>query len=538
MFHTLPEDLIVVLIADWVQVGLAGLSRLDVACCNRSSRGCFRHIASIVRIREDKARKQISNMLTWLHSRRVCLELFSVGARIARSLDQAEHAVLTDALEVNAKALKVVPCPVTGVSFKICHLLSYFPNLTAMDWGDCDLSDAQLFEMAAMRYSLRSLSLRLCKNLSVRAIAEIVASAKDSIEQLHCEGIDDWLMLALADHCTNLRQLTCCSIDKLEVTSMMAFCASNPHLSHVTIDGPAVTNDMVAVMLTARSLMKEIHIGTRSAATLDVLEFITGNDSGYENKLTQFTLSGTVIKFFPSSSSSNSSSNKGYCEVTVKHRGELFASRSSLRHLRTPLHHILHSRGDCGIISSNELRLLADLHGHTLEYASLMPGDSVQRSDVQYFLMHCPHLRTLFFSTEHEDVDLLSDEDVRNLPTWCPDINRFGFIDCAPGLTDDALIYALSKWSPNNIDKINLYGCRLVTDKALTAIQQYCPNIGALYVWRTAISKEALLDTMLALSENRALYEVAPPDVQSKVWITAQMRKHKWILRNVRLFQP
>lgn len=142
-------------------------------------------------------------------------------------------------------------------------------------------------------------------------------------------------------------------------------------------------------------------------------------------------------------------------------------------------------------------------------------------------------------SSESDQTALVTNDDVRNLPLLCPKIFRFGLmLNCANDLTDDSLLYALSKWPQHSITMMNFYGCRLVTDAILPQIQQFCPFLTELYVWHTSITKEALLAFILSMVKNGVFHHVAAPDLQSKYWIAAQLKEHKWMAKRVQFFQP
>lgn len=365
MLHAISEDLTILLLCDWLQVSLIALSRLDVAFCCRSSRSAWRHILSQVRIKEDKAKRPISNMLQWLHIRQVNVELLNIGVRIANGLDSSSPA-----LHLKTKSIRFIPCPVSSISFNLSVFLSYFPHLTSLDCSGCQqLSDSHLSVIGAQRLSLRRLTLQQCKELSAEGIAEVCVTLSAGLEELHCEGIRDGMMQQLAACCSRMKKLTCSTIDCLHPTSFVSFCSSNPLLSHVTIDGPAVTNVLVEGILLTSPRLQHISIGTRSAVTSEILSFITDRSSSYVNKLHFFGLSGTLIDFhFPQ----GASSREVYCEVTVKHRGEYFTPRSCLACLMTPIYSLVLSKGDGAKIGSTDIRLLADLHGHTLRKAVLM----------------------------------------------------------------------------------------------------------------------------------------------------------------------
>lgn len=517
----LSEDLTLLLLTEWLQVSLVTLSRLDIAFCSRSTRRWWILVLQQLRLPEGTARQPMDRFLLWLHARRVHVEHLCVGVRVANGL---QHVPLPGPLAFRTTSIRFNPCPFSSITFNIQAFLSWFPHLASLDWGGChQLQDMHLLALPP----LRRLILRNCKMLSPGAISDAVAAIGAGLEELHCEGANDLMLRRLAVSCAQMKKITFSSIHSLSSSAMVLFCSSNPQLHCIYMDGPAVTDALVQAALLTCPLLKELDIGMRSAVTYELLSFIT--NSAFINKLAFVHLSGTLIRFHPQGEG---------CEVTVRHRAALCGPSCCLSCLNIPIRELTLSQGDGAVIHRSDLRLLADLHGSALLVATLMLSADIERADVQYFLSHCPNMCKLFMSAVDEGRSLLSNDDLRNLPSWCPRITRIGLIDCAVDLTDDSVIYALSRWSCNHMTKVNFYGCRLLTDTILPYIEEYCPDLIELYLWHTGITKEALLGTMLCLSKNGVFHEVTAPDLQSKHWIADQQKKSKWKLRKVCLFQP
>lgn len=114
---------------------------------------------------------------------------------------------------------------------------------------------------------------------------------------------------------------------------------------------------------------------------------------------------------------------------------------------------------------------------------------------------------------------------MRELPLWCPRISKLQLDKCAPSIIDASLSCALERWSTNNFTALGLFGCELLTDAVLPIIEKCCPQLISLGVEGTKISKEALLQFVMSIANNK-VFRLVETVSDSHFWMVAELRKH------------
>lgn len=191
----------------------------------------------------------------------------------------------------------------------------------------------------------------------------------------------------------------------------------------------------------------------------------------------------------------------------------------------------INSADDVVNVSANMLRALADFHGPTLEKCDVVLALDVFAADLQYFISRCPNMVELLLEG-FDPRGLIDDAGMRNLPLWCPRISKLKLYCCAEDITDEALCFALEKWSANGITLLDLYRCQLLTDAVLPVIERCCPRLVSLSL-QAKVSKEALLQFVLSISKNKVFSLVEPGGWHLRDWLKAELKTHAALWKKV-----
>lgn len=238
MAHVLPEDLTVVLLSEWLKVGLIALSQLDVAWCNHSTRSNWLQVLTQIRTSgyEEHIRTPIGILAIWLQSRNVNISHLQIQLDDLQTLDEDSfpHFVL------RSVSLTLLG---TTTPAKLWQLLSWFPQLTALNCGPAMLTDDYLLEMCRhLHCDLRELMFG--NPCSPAAIAQVISSLALNLEVFHCHRAT----CDMVRSCRKLQQI-CWDVADMEPEELITIISNNPHLIWSRIDAGAITEDVFAQFL-------------------------------------------------------------------------------------------------------------------------------------------------------------------------------------------------------------------------------------------------------------------------------------------------
>lgn len=460
MLLALPEDLSVVLLSDWLGDSLLALGRLDVAFCSRA-RASWLHVLGKVRIKGPDptlAAKPLLNFLMWLHERDVYIDMLSVYLQADDCSDESWPSFSLRTLKL------ILPAKKACMVDEIQRFLTFFPSLESLDLDCSGLASPVLITSFRCPPPLRQLVLRKAWKIPQAQTLGVISSVSSSLEELVCDVVDDWLLLRLAECCSGLRSVDLGLQDRVQPSSLLALCSSNPQLFCVGLDGHMVTTNAVLDVLSVCPKLKEIELGPTSPVSFELLATISADNCAH--KLDRISLCDIYISF-------HANHRRRWCDVIATETlwdGDLFFSS-----LRAPIRSIVF--GENTRIDSMLLRLLADGHGATLEVAELYLDSLMQRLEVQYFLQRCSTLVELSLNGCFGEGNLITADDLRNLPLWCPRISKLQLTRCTKGLTNESVAVALERWSQNNITVLKLHGCGLSADAIMPVIRRCCPGL-------------------------------------------------------------
>lgn len=473
MFLALPEDLSVVLLSEWLESRLSDLSHLDVACCNRASRSCWLQVLRQVQVhRTTDAAYPFFNFLKWLHDRNVLVHSLRVEMK-------EEYGEKLSKLSLSFRTTSLRETHTLPVrSETIQTLLSCFPCLTSLDLHCRQLLDG-FFPDLSYCPPLRQLRLRDCWNTNMSNANMLLVRVGVTLEDLHCDFVDELMVMTLTQHCKALRKLSCIFPHTVTAEAIVALCSNNSQLTHVDFSGKHVTNDVILSILAACPNMRDVALGVRCKVTYDLLS------APAVQELDRVSLWPFDLRFSPC----EAGGSRRCCEMAVNADTGFLSALIAISPLL--IRAITFSDGQYVVVATPDvLRALADFHGWSLEKCKLNFWDDVKQDDVQYFLSRCPNMvdLSLTSSSRNEGI-LIDDKDMRNLPLWCPRISKLELVDCAMDITDESVSYALDKWSAKNITAIVLRGCHLLTDGLLPVIERCCPKLTLLNVQGMKLSK-------------------------------------------------
>lgn len=340
-----------------------------------------------------------------------------------------------------------------------------------------------------------------------------------TLQELHYDSIEEGMVMLLAEHCSTFKKLACHFHTNVTQESIQLLCCTNFQLVRIEFDGNSVTHDLILAILAACPAIKEVVLGEDgSAARFSLLS------SHAIRTLTLLSVWPVECRIFSSDSSGRC------CEVFFNEPVEL----NFLRTMPLPIRGITFRWRYGSHIAADLLRVLADSHGHTLEKCKLFLHESMNRTDLQYFLSRCPNMSDLSLNFQKRPTDLIDDTDMRNLSLWCPRIAKLELNCCAVAITDESVGYALKRWSANNITAFHLCDCQLLTDAVLPIIEKCCPQLHSMCVPSTSFSKEAVLQFVLNISNNWVFSSVEPP-YELRDWLEGELRKHGTLWKRVKV---
>lgn len=407
MARLLPEDLTVVLLSDWLQVGLITLSHLDVAWCHRASRSNWLSVLSKIRIADENIRNPVCNFASWLQERHVNVIHFVTQLAYLHDMEAIPHF----SLRTVSLALKGHSTPARYQQY-----LSWFPQLTALDCIQSVLSDRYLVEMCRLRCPLRKLALEFERVCSPAAIAGVIIATCSNLEDLSCHTVDYGLLSRLNESCRKLKAIDWMEAD-MEPAQLISYLSDNPQLTHVSIGGRAVTDDVIAhVLISCPEITVINHNDTSPLVNMSFAFLKPLTNLNCAIKLKNIQIFPFYLEFSPCSTNSE----RRICDVTLfAVLPDESAMFSMLSHLTAPLRSVTAWKGKYGALcGAKSLLLLAKSHGCSLEKLSIQLGEDVTRMEVQQFLAHCPNLIILSLTSMH--INLMTDDHFRNVTLQCP----------------------------------------------------------------------------------------------------------------------
>lgn len=511
MLSHLSQDIVIVVLQDWLNVSLSCLSALDIAFCNDSLQPDWHQLISCLRIPSASTKQPLAAFLTWIHSRNVHIKRLIVDMALANELvDQCQLPIrLTTVPGLQFNAAAFTPNPLAIQKF-----LMLFPMLASADWSECVLSDHQLLELHAVSCPLQVLNLHKCSGISAAAVASVALKFSSTLEELQCMVLDDCAVIKLASCCRQIRRIRW-NCDGILITgNILTFCANNPlemiDFTCSLAGSSLITNELIERIARRCGLLQSITL-VDCNVDYSLLPILTGNCK----RLATVSMCSIdlAIRHDPV---------RGRC-CDVKWKTDSTddaAVVSFLSHIALPIA-TFGNMVRFIWVGKEALRMLVAGHANSLQTVWLEFDDCIERSDVQHLVTTCTNLTALLLSAAGKEC-LFDDADIRRLPKLLPKLVEMELDSCAPSASDAALIDMLTGYKNNAMRVLDFTGCRLLTDAVLTKMSELFPGLQTVSLIGTAISNEALLAFILKQVSLKRL-GLPYPDVLG--WLQEQLRE-------------
>lgn len=511
MLDRLPHDLSTYLLEHWLQFRHAKpFSPLDIAFSNRSSRKDWLFLLSRTKAPNGSARIQhsLGSYLTWIASRQFCVE----GVDATISAVNALPAV--DPLWTNSRIrwFKLSP---TGKALTnrsgLKDLLAAFPCLRSLSFHGCEhLVDDDLAPLLDLECPLTGLNFTGCYQLFPEMITAMICRFGSTMKDVMCDAMGDVGVQALTASCASLEKLTVYNSDAItQANELVKLCCRNP-LKHLALGQhnkliTSLNDDHVQEIVTHCPALTTVCL-----YKCDVTGSIVGLLMGLHG-IERIDFSGVRISVF--------TEKQRVCQVECGRQvsRDQFV-KDMFDAITIPIKSIYASVAYAALCK-HTLRLLAVEHSQTLDTFQCALDMDVELADMRFFIAKCRNLNHLRLSFR-QPLFSFEDEDIRNLPIYCPSLTSLGVSDCASRITDAAFLEFLEGYRASEMYNLDLEGCARLTDAVLDKLPESLPRLTMLNVRNTSFSKEAVLAFLLK-GMNLQSFQFPTTEVQS--WVVEQL---------------
>lgn len=362
----------------------------------------------------------------------------------------------------------------TSSPFGLRTFFALVPGMETLSFAGCPVNDHQLLELSHFTQApIKTLKLAGCNCISAAVVASLVNTISSTLEVLECDVLDDWAVQTISRNCRQIRSIRwTLHSTTIRTESILAFCKNNGYLKSMAFigedKGPSpVTNELISSITAVCPHLQSVELVCTAAdhnslfALLDNcqrLQFISVKVSCVEC---------TTIKIHGSSG--------GQRTCTLRWYGPNGFGYHLLSHFpRDLLVSAIGSGSKLYLLDRQGLHLLGQRHGPTLLTVGLMLGLDVLKADIQIFLTCCPNLSTLIVTCD--SMNLLEDDDIGSISTFCPNLCSLGFMHCNK-LTDDGIVHAIRYLK--KLEKLGINYCDAISSALLPALTTLHPRVEA-----------------------------------------------------------
>lgn len=494
MLAALPVDILLASL-ECLHADARLLSRLDIAFCSHSVRASIISVLCLVQSIGSLGVHSTDGVsyLTWVVARQVRVDRLIVDPH--------------DIVELNKCLLFTTLSTVSWVNFvdrtpedhsvldprALRQFLQHLPNLSHINCrGWKNITDYQVMAFRVVG-NLTQLDLEGCPDVYGPTVCSLRLWP---LLRLAFDAVDNQAWNILATSCHSLLAISLCCSGLVEEAHIRRFFLNNPRLKNVTLECN------YAEMNFSNELMQSI-----ATNSLQLVSFKCIVAYDLDIVLEQVVLPATIQLFLTNCpnmlclllcnveialSMSSMSSGKRAGHINCLRQCELEFVYELCLLLDIPLIGFS-SRGNTFPPDNQLLLLMADKFGNDLEMWSCFndwqPGDAVLDTGiVEYFLSHCPSLKTLAFFCPSG----ISDNILSQLPIWCPKLSDL-MLCREPLLSDDRLFPLLLGLQSRPFAYLTLRTCPLLTDVMLVRIAELFPKLTLLDVISTPFTKESML---------------------------------------------
>lgn len=537
-FITLPQDIVQLILEDFVLCDAAHLSRLDAAFCCRKQRASWLTIlAEVHQLADTPSVIHLEAFFTWIDSRRAQVRSLAVDPL------SITEAVLNQfcRFPVMSRIHKLIfvsskaPQFIEENSMLIALLLQYLPSLTHIDctrW--CWMSSAHLMGFhpdilnsriprnlahlikdCGVRCPLESLMLSGCR-VNGRDIAALAISS-DNLLELECDRLDDADLETMSKHCHRLKVLRMSCDSVALASSLEQLLEVNPNLEFLQLsfleeywdELPYIPNPIVDlrmdVVAAACRKLKELSLsfGNSDVPVNTVLEIVS-----HCSFVETICINSSWVHLNKGQRMQSACSVSFCCDSADQYRDvEIFCRTISLPlwscNLTSPFIQV-----GCRLLT-----ILASRFSEDLLQLSCSVHD-VDDSSLLQVLGRFVHLHTLCLY----NTGSLTGDFAAQLPTVCPKLISLQLR--VTTLVDEDIAILLQGFKFTSWKYLSFDDVTALTDVTLLKIAELFPNVPKLGVLNTSINKDTLLHLILS-------GELKTRDIQCShsVWLFAELRR-------------
>lgn len=502
MFAALPSEIIRTILADFVDVTVVGLSKLDRAMLNQNQRS---HVLdSMATVKPNETRRctpsEMDGYLSWIASRR-----FKVSQLHIDPQRMQEVVFLVPDLKVPQVQRLYFQQSQQDMGDEVDFISPFLSMLPGLRLVDCSrwssLTDLHLTALMQIKCPpfMEALHLKGCHFVSSEVVSTVLAwltagSAEGrGLREVSCDVLEDQAIADLAGLPAKLRAIRLACDRMQSADPLQQLCAgSAEHLEVLELHSlghhlPPVLSAEAEVINT--NLIQRITSGCQRLTTV-VLPFermslfvpIFTNCQ----HLQYVQMGHTKVRI------ATLASGKKVCDVEwghTLHAALLLAACTSINlPIRKFIGHIQNSHANDQLVN-----MLAEKYGPELEELVCVLGGDVTEHSLRNLFTHCSNLQVI---TANCHTPAFTDAVAAVIPTSCHQLRTLELN--RPQFTEAATIAMLEAFTPDQLTSVSLKRCAALTDATLTKIAQRFPNLTYLGMTDTAITKETVHALILA----------------------------------------
>lgn len=512
MFDLLPLDVTLTVAQDWLDPSLVILSRLDIALCNWSMRSEWLQLASRVKVKQARTMQPIHCCLSWICDRAIHADKFVADMALINAL---YHTETGDIWLPATTAVEFDPKKCTGSPFGISTFLSYFPNLTALNFRDCKLKEPHLYELYRLNCPLKELRLGgIYDGISATTAVLAYEHFSSTLTMLDCDVLDDWALIQLAKCCHLLTHLLVDYTLVKNVKNIVRLCNSNPRLMSVEFliaqyaSGCLDNTAMEAICRACPELriIKLAYNPTTTASLLPVL--LETFPDLYIVSICEMKIE--ILK----------EDGEKTCRLTYADPADTAAQiHEVLRAITVPICEF----GTIAIpvrVDMPMIPLLAEKLGENLKQLHITLPPNVANADVERLLKHCCRVVTAL--SLHAGRMAIAAETIQQLHLYCPNLRHLALVNCARTISNTDFIALVRAYS-SRLLIMRFVGCPLLTDDVIPVIVELMPTVTELHLTGSKVTKEALLALVAALVPKK-LTKLGVSNAAESLWMNERLK--------------
>lgn len=481
MLTRFPDDIIRLVLQEYLEITQHGLSKLDCAYCNRKTRGDLLTTLAITRTPTQRDVKTLGNYLNWIVLRSVAVEELQINPHTVSPAVEHVGWAWTEMPQITSISFAepdIMPYfIVTGTKFAPFFLR--FPNLRQLNCsGWTRIDNPCLRQFQSLQCPLEVINLSGCYRISGMVVAKLVAAVGSTLRSLRCEVLDNKALFALTGACDSIRELFLSTELMTRRSAIVQFCVSNGYcLQTLHLLRPRATRP--------KMLFSAQHMLAITATCTNLKSFI------FELPIDPQDITLCLQHI------------RDHCPL-VSHihlqslSVDLATARVSLEpvaaqyaeEILTVFKHPVHEFSCKSGVKTGLLHQLLSSHGK--DFRSLDIGTK-DINDMELLICFglCQHLTALTLSH-----CAISDINLMQLPKYCPHLTSLSFFSCSH-LTDIGACALLVAYQHAPMQQLSFRHCR-VTDVTAEKIAELFPTLAVLDLSETKVTMHTLFTLISA----------------------------------------